>query len=126
MADKMFLTIGGTDVSDFLDIQNYEMNAEDVYNTWTDGNWIDHRVIVRQRITGKVKAGFKRAADFAAFTALLESAKQTNGYYSISAYVNNTGAVAAFEAFIDTTDADKWDLVNGRQWQVQTLTIRGR
>ena len=121
-----FLTIGSTDCSAWVDKQSYEMNSEDVFETWTDANWVDHRVVVRQRIRGKVKLGFSSAADFATFTALLSSARQADGYYNVTAYVNNTGATATFNAFIDPTDENKWDLLNSRQWQVQTLTITGR
>lgn len=119
-------TINTTDLTAFADIQNYEMNREDVYTSWTDGNWTDHRVIARQRIRGKVKLGFSKATDFASFMTLLGSAKTANGYYPVTAYVNNTGTVETFNAFIDVSDSDKWDTVNGRQWQVATLTVTGR
>lgn len=120
----VFLEIGGTDVTAYLDIQNYQMNREDVYDTWTDGNGRDHRVITRTRARGKTKAGFRSAAAFAAFCALLANAKQTGGWYNVRAYISNTGATESFQAFIDAQeDSDKWDRLNGRQWQVQTLTI---
>jgi len=122
----VFLRISGQDVTQYLDIQNYAMSSEDVYKTWTDGNWTDHRVIVRQRIKGKVKAGFASEADYASFLNLLRIAKNAQGAYSVNAYVLNTGTTESFTAYIDTDGAGKWDLVNGRQWLVVTLTITGR
>ena len=116
-------TIGSTDLTAYADIQNYDMNRADVFTSWTDGNWTDHRVIARQRITGKVKLGFASATDFASLMTLLSTAKNANGYYSVTAYVNNTGTTETFNAFVDTKDADKWDVLNGRQWQVMTLTV---
>lgn len=127
MANTMsFLTIGSTDCSQWVDKQTYAINSEDVYETWTDANWVDHRVIVRQRVRGTVKLGFASAVDFASFTALLESARQADGFYSVTAYVSNTGATVTFDAYIDAKDETKWDLANSRQWHVQTLTIIGR
>ena len=127
MANNMiFFQIGSTDLSPAADIQNYEMNSADVYETWTDANWLDHRVVVRQRISGKIKLCFAAAADFSAFLSLLAAARKADGSYTVTAYVNNTGAAATFDCYIDTTDADKWDLKNSRQWQVVTLTITGR
>ncbi|MBR2697522.1 MAG: hypothetical protein IKE76_02945 [Clostridia bacterium] len=121
-----FFKIGATDVTPWIDIQNYEMNREDVYTSWTDGNWVEHRVIARTRIAGEFKAGFDKATDFAAFMTLLQTAKTAGGYYSVTAYCNNTGTTETFDAYLDTEDADKWDLVNGRQWQVVTVQVTGR
>lgn len=115
--------IGTTDLTAYADIQNYEMNRADVYTSWTDGNWRDHRVIARQRVSGKVKLGFSSATDFSGLMTLLSTAKNANGYYSVTAYINNTGTTETINAFIDTKDADKWDTLNGRQWQVMTLTV---
>lgn len=127
MANSMtFFQIGTVNLTAWVNTRDYEMNSEDVYETWTDANWTDHRVIARQRITGKVKLGFSKPADFAAFIAAMSSQRQAGGYYSVTAYVNNTGATATFDAYIDTADADNWDLLNSRQWQVQTLTVTGR
>lgn len=127
MANNMiFLQIGSTDLSPAADIQSYEMNSQDVYETWTDANWLDHRVIVRQRISGKVKLGYSSAAAFTALQTLLAAARQADGSYTVTAYVQNTGAMATFDCYIDTEGADKWDLKNSRQWQVVTLTITGR
>lgn len=127
MANNMiFFQIGSTDLSPAADIQDYEMNSADVYETWTDANWLDHRVIVRQRISGKVKLGYSSAASFTALQTLLAAARQADGSYTVTAYVQNTGAMATFACYIDTEGADKWDLKNSRQWQVVTLTITGR
>lgn len=127
MANNMiFFQIGSTDLSPAADIQSYEMNSADVYETWTDANWLDHRVIVRQRISGKVKLGYSSGADFTALQTLLAAARQADGSYTVTAYVQNTGAMATFACYIDTEGADKWDLKNSRQWQVVTLTITGR
>lgn len=123
---NVFFKIGSTDITSWIDIQNYDMNRADVYTTWTDGNFVDHRVITRTRYSGKFDAGFHRPADFAAFAALLESEKTAEGYYPVTAYINNTGTTESFSAFLDVSDADKWDLTNGRSWQVQTVTVTGR
>jgi hypothetical protein len=62
MSSPVFLRLGSTDLSAFADIQNWKVNQVDVWQEWTDGNWIDHREIVRQRVEGSFKLGFKTAA----------------------------------------------------------------
>ena len=126
MADMVLLKIGTTDVTGYVDRQNFTMNRVDVYDEWTDGNVTDHRVICRRRFKGKAALGFSKAADFSAFCALIESERQTDGYFSVTAYVNNTGTTETFQAYIDITATAKWDWLNSRQWQVMTLTITQR
>lgn len=123
---SVFFKIGATDLTPWEDIQNHDVNREDVYETWTDGNWVDHRVVVRTRITGKISLGFAKAADFAAFQALLISARDAEGYYPITVYCANTGTSETVNAYLDTSGADKWDRTNSRQWQVVTVEITGR
>lgn len=123
---SVFFKIGTTDLTAWEDIQSHKVNREDVYETWTDGNWVDHRVIARTRISGKVILGFSKAADFAAFTALLSSQKDAEGFYPVTAYCNNTGTTESFDAFLELPGAGKWDLNNGRQWQTFEIKITGR
>ena len=121
-----FFQIGTTDLTEFVDIQTYKINREDVYETWTDGNWMEHRVVARTRISGTLRLGFADAADLAAFLALLAAEKTAGGWYPVTAYVLNTGATAAVDAFVDPEGEAKWDIKNGRQWVVQTLSVRQR
>lgn len=127
MANNMvFLKIGSTDVSSHIDIQNYAVNAVDVYDEWVDGNWVTHRVVTRQRVEGTCEVGFAKAAEYDAFVALLASARQNGGWYNINCYLHNTGENVDAEAYIDTDGAAKWDLANSRQWQTIKLKITER
>lgn len=110
------------DLTPFLDVQNYNINAADVLQEWTDANYVIHRAVVRQRRSGTITVGFSRAADYGAFMAAL-STYLTGGAYSVTAYVNNAGGSVTFSAYIDTTGAGKWDLTNGRQWQTVELIV---
>ena len=123
----VFFQIGTTDLTSYVDVQTYAVNKEDVYGQWTDGNWIDRRVIARQRRSGSFSVGFAAAADFAAWTSLLASAKTTGGYYAVTAYINNTGSTDTFNAFLDVSNPeDKWDLAHSRHWLVAQVTLTER
>lgn len=121
-----FFKINTTDLTAYVDIQNHKVNSSPVYETWTDGNYIEHREIVRQKISGKTKLGFETMTDFNAFLALLSSEQNLNGYYPITVYVNNTNTEAVINAFLELEGEAKWNIVNGRQWIVQTVTITQR
>lgn len=122
----VFFKIGSTDLTAYADIQNYNINKADVFQNWTDGNWVDHRDMVRTRITGTILLGFKTAASWSAFLALLTSQRNAAGFYPVTVYVNNTGTTETIDAFLDMTNATKWDLVNDRFWRVQTVTVTQR
>lgn len=123
---SVFFKIGPTDLTAYEDIQSHDVNREDVYDIWTDGNRIDHRVVVRTRVSGTIKLGFSDAAAFASFVALLRSARSAEGFYTVTAYCSNTGTLETFEAYLDVVGADKWDLKNGHSWQVAKVKITGR
>ena len=120
---SVFFKINTTDLSQYEDKQNHNINAVDVYSTWTDGNWKDHRVIARTRITGTLKLGFANSTDFSSFLTLLTTARNANGYYPIKIYVANTGTEETVNAFLDVSVADKWDSVNSRQWHEVTVKV---
>lgn len=122
----IFLKIGDINLSAFVNKQKYEINSADVYDVWTDGNGIDHRVITRQRISGTVKIGYRNHEDYQAFVDLLASERDSEGYYTVMAYVNNTNEHETFNAYIDTVTSAKWDFVNGREWHEITMTITER
>ena len=114
------------DMTGYADIQNLALNREDVFQSWTDGNWTDHRDVVRTRIRGTVTLGFRSETTYHSFLSGLAGAKLADGTVRLQAYVNNVQTVCSFYAFVDTAGAGRWDLVHARQWQTLTLTVTER
>lgn len=123
---SFFFKIGSTDLTPKADIQEYSVNRVDVYDTWTDGNRIEHREVTRTRIEGSIKLGFKSEADLSSFLSLLSGAKTADGYWSCGLYLQNAGTTATANVFLDPVGEAKWDTKNGRAWIVQTLAVRER
>lgn len=126
MAMIEFFKIGTTDLSEYMDYQNYSMNSLPVFQSWTDGNMIEHRNSVRSRISGSFQLAFAKSTDYASFLTLMSSAMETNGYYSVSAYVQNTNTVEDFEAFIEYDSESKFDFTNLRQYHLVNMNISQR
>lgn len=118
--------ISTTDLTPWEDTAKHAVNREDVYEEWTDGNWIDHRVIARTRITGTVVLSFARPADWTAFLTLLNTAKDPEGFYQISVYCSNTGTTESINAYLTIDGVTKWDLTSPRIHQGVTIGIVGR
>lgn len=126
MSSPIFFKLGSTDLSPAADIQNWKVDQVDVYQEWTDGNWIDHREIVRQRIEGSFQLGFKTESAWTDFTTLLAAAKNAAGYYTLQIYVNNLASSETVNAFLEISAANKWDLVNSRFWRVVSVKLQQR
>ena len=118
--------IGTTDLTKWDYTANHKVNKADVYQNWTDGNWVEHREIVRTRITGTVELRFSRAAEFTAFLALLTSERNANGYYTVTVYCSDSGTTETIDAFLEYAGETKWDVTCPRVWQGGTVTIYQR
>ena len=119
-------TIGSTDLTKWELTEEHNVNRYDVYETWTDGNWNDHRVIARTRVEGSVKLGFSKETDFSNFISLLSSEKNANGYYPIVVWCSNTNSTASVNAFLDVEGETVWDLSTPRKYHQMVVNITGR
>lgn len=122
----VFFKIGSTDITPTIDVQNYNVNRTEIYESWTDGNLREHRNTVRGKIAGTFPVGFASYADLQTFVALLNSARQPDGYYNIESSVNNLPDTVEYQAFVETTATGKYDDLNGRVWLVMSVTVTER
>lgn len=118
--------ISTTDLTKWEYTEQHEVNRDDVYTTWTDGNWVEHREIVRTRITGTVVLGFKRETEFTAFMTLLTTARDVNGYYPITVWCSNTNTSETINAFLDIEGDTVWDVTAPIKYHKITVSIHGR
>lgn len=117
--------ISTTDLTKWEDTEQHKVNREDVFTTWTDGNWVDHREIVRTRISGTVVLGFKRETEFAAFMTLLTTARNANGYYPVTVWCSNTNTSETINAFLDLEGDTVWDVTAPIKYHKITVQITG-
>ena len=118
--------IGNTDLTRWEKTEEHAVNRTDVFDTWTDGNWNDHRVIVRTRITGQVTLSFAKEADYASFMALMVSARDAEGYYPITVWCSNTNTSETLNAYLDIIGDTAFDVTAPIRHHTVTVTITGR
>jgi len=106
---NLFL-INSTDCTPWEDTTKHSVNREDVFEEWTDGNWITHRVIARTRISGTVVLNFAKESDFTNFMTLMTTARNANGYYPIQVWCSNTNTNETLNAFLDISGDTQWDV----------------
>lgn len=83
------VTVNSFDLTPFIIAPSYEMNQEDVFREWVDGNGITHRNVYRTRISGQFDVKFWDRSAYTTFLSSINGVK-TGGYYPMTVYVNNT------------------------------------
>lgn len=130
---RVFFKLGTYDLTPYLDINGFDINVVEEYQEWKDGNYRIHREVERSRRQGKIAVGFKTESDYNTFLTNLTSQKDTGGtysnfrgFYNIESWICNAGTATGtqtYRAYVEPIGSAKWDLVNGRQWITQTLSV---
>lgn len=94
------VTVNTFDLTPYIISPSYEMNREDVFREWVDGNGVTHRSVYRTRIVGQFDVKFWDRSQYAVFLGAL-SAVKTGGYYPMTVYVNNTETTASANMFLE-------------------------
>ena len=89
MADYQIFSIGSVDYTNLIKRQDYDVNVENVIETWVDGNYINHTSIIRTRISGTVHLVLTKA-QYQQLLTDLENAKTAPGIYTLGVHVNNS------------------------------------
>jgi hypothetical protein len=100
MAEKIMFKIGLTDYSNHVVGENYSVQSNDEYETWTDANGKEHRSAYRQRISGTFELYFTDEAEYLTFQSVLEANKRTDLTYPITIYDSRTGNEEDIFAFV--------------------------
>lgn len=83
------LNINGTNYSQNVVVGSYNVNSTDEFNSWKDANGIEHRQIIRQKVSGKFQVGFRNPSEYADFVETINSGKTKGGWIPCDLFVNN-------------------------------------
>lgn len=120
------VVIGNTDITPYIDWQSYKMDRKPAYESWKDGNYIEHRIYVRTRLEGSFRvwlAGIN-GMDTEAFINLIESAT-ANHVTTMGVYdpVSGSTTVKAIEAYVDITPGKHREMMNGDYFDILTVKV---
>lgn len=118
--------IDTTDLTPWEKTSEHEANKTEVWEEWTDGNLVTHRVVSRTRVTGKVILNFSRLTDYTAFLTLLSTKRNVNGYYPVSVYCSNTDTLETVNAFLDVSGDTQFDVTAPIKHYSVTISITER
>ena len=123
---SVLFKINTTDLSKYDYKPEHKVNRDDLYESWIDGNWTEHRQLLRTKISGQVSLRFTQPADYSTFVALLSSERNADGYYPITVWCSNTNTSETLNAFLDVEGTTKWDVTTPRVYNGVTIKITGR
>lgn len=95
------VVVSSTDITKYIVGGSYKLNSEDQYESWKDGNLIEHRIIVSTKIRGTfqvVLSNKRRDMTLEDFMTLWNSAV-SNKVATIGVRVANTGVFKAIECY---------------------------
>lgn len=99
MALELF-KVDSTDYTNNIINESYEVQDNDVYQSWTDANFITHREKVRTKVEGKFTMRFRSLSTYQNFVTYMASKKTTGSYYPCSVYCNNTRTKKTVNLFV--------------------------
>lgn len=123
----MLVSINGTDITDYINPKTYKMNAEKVYESWQDGNFIEHRIFVRDRIKGSFEVALYGQGGMTTQNFLdTWNGGVQNGVATMLVYVQNTNQNEPIEAFFDFKGKFHREMINHRYCDILTVEIMER
>lgn len=123
----MFIVCGNRDITDLVIVDSYRMDAEDLYVSFLDGNFVEHRNITRSKITGEFKVALsgKNNMSLSQFMEIWEEAT-TYGYTQLTVYVTNRGRSEVIYAYCNLENEQHTKLSDGSFLDVLKITVEER
>ena len=83
-------TLASGDYSNRVLAGSYNVNNNPVYESWIDANGTEHRIKIRDRISGSFDMFFKDITEYNSFVSLITSLKLNDESVLCSVAVNNS------------------------------------
>lgn len=125
---KIHFTVANTDLTKYIVDGTYKINPKDSYESWEDGNMLEHRVIVTQKIEGSFEIGCSNRSGgitLAHFLELWNSAVD-NGVVTLGLYVPALDQFKALNCYYTITSKDHILSGDGNFIDVMTVSIKER
>lgn len=122
------IIIGQTNISDYIVHDTYKMDAKSQYESWMDGNYVEHRVIVTEKVEGSfdvVCSNLDGSITLADFMDIIANA-ENNGVITCNVYVTNKGAAEAIDAYYTVTSKEHTMKADGTFVDVITVALKER
>lgn len=120
----MLVTIGGVDITPYINPKSYKVNAEKIYESWQDGNFVEHRIYIRDRIKGSFDVALYGLDDMTTQNFLdTWNAGVDNNIATLLVFVQNTNENKTIKAYFNFKGAFHREMINGDYCDKMTIEI---
>lgn len=122
--NEVLAVVASTDISKYIIKNTYDVNSAPIFESWTDGNFHEHRVYSRDRVTGSFDVIFfdDDNGAYQDFLTLLASATN-NRLLTIGLFVVNQSRFDAFNVYYTITAAQHAETTDGRMVNKMTINL---
>ena len=122
------IIIGQTNISAYIVHDSYKMDSAAQYESWKDGNYVEHRIIVTEKVKGSfnvVCSNNTGSITLADFMDIITTADD-NGVLTCNVYVTNKGASEAIDAYYTIENTSHTMKADGTFVDVLKVTLEER
>ena len=119
--------VNGTDITQYIDWASYALASQDIFQSWTDGNFVEHRIYSRSRISGTFRVWLcgKNGMNVDAFMTLWNGATH-NHITTLGVYDNVANEIKAINAYCNIVPESHREMVNGDYFDILTIEVTER
>lgn len=118
-------TVNGEDITRYIDKDTYKVNHEDLYESWLNANFVENRIIVRQKVSGSFNIRCGNGLTLAHFLSNWYGAVD-NGVVTLGVFVQSKNAFEAIEAYFSFEGQKHVQHSNGAYYDELTVNIQER
>lgn len=120
------ITVNSIDMTPYVVDGSYDVKSEDSYESWKDGNYVEHRVIVTSKVNGEFEILCSDDTITLANFLTAWNAAVDNGVVTIGLYVPSRNAFEAFECYYEMENSEHIKRLDDTFIDVLKITVKER
>lgn len=125
---RTHLVINGVDYTPFMVEGSYKINTVDKYESWLDGNMVEHRIVVSEKVSGSVQILCSELGNWPTVDEYIaDLAAATDNYVlTCAVYVPSLGTTKAIDCYYDNENVSHIKSSGGQFTDIFQLKITER
>ncbi len=120
------IIIGTSNITGHIIADSYQMDAEDLYESWRDGNYVEHRIITASKVRGSFEvACCDKDYTFSDFMDVINTA-DNNGVLTCAVFVTNKNEMKAISAYYSISNEKHELMADGSFLDVLKIELTER
>ena len=121
------VVVNDTNITPYIDWDSYNIQPKEEYESWQDGNYVEHRIYTRSRLKGSFNVWLcgMNGMDTDTFMELWNGAVH-NKIVTLGVYDQTINHMRAIEAYYSITPSKHKEMINGNYFDVFKIEVYER